>query len=328
MEFPKDNEVIPGSSFQNEEGVRSCRFKKRQSDPTCCPVCSVTIRESEINLHLNSEIDKLNKLHNTKSRINTKNIPSSSNGPSKSSDKSWETFQKVRSNRQSRHRTRTRKRKPEEICPVCNKEVNEDLTLHVDLCLRRSETNGSESDENIDVEAFEEYEWAGQSRIRATSLLEGGISNLGTSVTMADEDEDLNVDVDDVPMYGSPQYSENDVIFPCETPENVALRKAVTGIEPKKCSPNRTDIEVAETNGDPILEVLKNRIKELESKDSNKEGVFKCLICMEQYRTPVISVCCWHVHCEECWLKTLGVKKLCPQCNMITSPSDLRKIYI
>jgi len=25
----------------------------------------------------------------------------------------------------------------------------------------------------------------------------------------------------------------------------------------------------------------------------------------ERYKKPVISVCCWHVHCEECWLHTL-----------------------
>nr|CAD7585554.1 unnamed protein product [Timema genevievae] len=49
---------------------------------------------------------------------------------------------------------------------------------------------------------------------------------------------------------------------------------------------------------------------------------------IERYKKPVISVCCWHVHCEECWLHTLGAKKLCPQCNMITSPSDLRRIYM
>ncbi|CAG9855356.1 unnamed protein product [Phyllotreta striolata] len=330
MDFTKDNEVVPGSSCQFEDGIRSCRFKKRQSDPTCCPVCSITLRESEVNVHLNSEIERLNKLQASKSKVNGKNTPgSSSNGSAdNSADKNWETFQKIRTNRQNRLRTKTRKRRAEEVCPVCNKEVNEDLTIHVELCLRRSEANGSESDENIDVEAFEEYEWAGQSRIRATSLLQGGVSTLGTSVSMVDEDEDLNVDGDDSHMYGSPQYSENDVILPCENPENVALRKAVIGSEPKQKSPDRSEFDAIETKGDPILEVLKNRIRELESRESNKHEVYKCLICMERYKTPVISVCCWHVHCEECWLQTLGVKKLCPQCNMITSPSDLRKIYM
>jgi hypothetical protein len=53
-----------------------------------------------------------------------------------------------------------------------------------------------------------------------------------------------------------------------------------------------------------------------------------CLICLEPYVVPVVSVNCWHVHCEKCWLRTLGAKKLCPRCQTITSPLDLRKIYM
>ena len=55
---------------------------------------------------------------------------------------------------------------------------------------------------------------------------------------------------------------------------------------------------------------------------------YRCLICMEPYCVPLTSINCWHVHCEECWMRTLGAKKLCPQCNVITSPADLRKIYL
>lgn len=313
-----------------EDNRRTCRNKKRQSDPGFCPICSVTLRNHEIESHLSSEIEKLNKLPtSTKYKMNgSKNAPSCS-GTNEEGDKKWQTFQKVRQNRQSRQRSKGRKRKADEAtCPICNKEVTEDITLHVELCLRRSATNGneSESDENIDVEAFEEYEWAGQSRVRVTSLLEGGVSSLGTSVVNTEEDEDLNVDGDDTQTYGSPQYSEKDVILPCSDPENVALRRALTGHTPKRAKTDDTpDIE---TSGDPVLEVLKNRIRELECRDQSRAEVYKCLICMERYKTPVISVCCWHVHCEECWLQTLGAKKLCPQCNMITSPTDLRRIYM
>lgn len=328
------DEICPGTSSQFEDAGRSCRNKKR-NDPTCCPVCSVTLRQSEVDVHLNSEIEKLNKLPSTKHRSNLKNNYNSINEYVGGARKNWTTYQKVRLNRQARQKTKTRKRRADEICPICNKEVNEDLTLHVELCLRKSEANGSESDENIDVEnSFDEYEWAGQSRIRATALLEGNISALGTSISNAEGDEDLNVDGDDCQMYGSPQYSETDVILPCEDPENVALRKAVTGACPKTFGNNKTGTipdwnELQNINGgDPTLEVLKNRIRELESKEQNGEEIFKCLICMERYRTPVTSVCCWHVHCEECWLQTLGAKKLCPQCNMITSPADLRRIYM
>jgi len=74
-----------------------------------------------------------------------------------------------------------------------------------------------------------------------------------------------------------------------------------------------------------VLESLKARVRELEEV---ARGTPRCLICLEPYRSPLTSIVCWHVHCEECWLQTLGTKKLCPQCMKITSPVDLRKIYL
>ncbi|RXN34558.1 E3 ubiquitin-protein ligase RNF220-like protein [Labeo rohita] len=75
------------------------------------------------------------------------------------------------------------------------------------------------------------------------------------------------------------------------------------------------------------LEALKTRIRDLE-KQLTRGDRFKCLICMDSYTVPLTSIQCWHVHCEECWLRTLGAKKLCPQCNTITSPGDLRRVYL
>lgn len=96
---------------------------------------------------------------------------------------------------------KNRKRKADDpLCPVCNERVADDLNLHVELCLRRSESsngnrkNGNQSDnddedddDSIDVEGetFEEYEWAGQTRIRASSLLEGGYSAAGWSINQS-----------------------------------------------------------------------------------------------------------------------------------------------
>lgn len=78
------------------------------------------------------------------------------------------------------------------MCPICSERVPDDLDIHVELCLRRSErNNGSsnatsvdEDDITVDVEGegYDEYEWAGQTRIRASSLLEGGYSATGKSV--------------------------------------------------------------------------------------------------------------------------------------------------
>ncbi|XP_077500959.1 uncharacterized protein LOC144111507 isoform X2 [Amblyomma americanum] len=55
---------------------------------------------------------------------------------------------------------------------------------------------------------------------------------------------------------------------------------------------------------------------------------WKCVVCSGPYTTPLVSVCCWHVHCERCWLQSLGAKRLCPQCDVVTCPSDLRKIHL
>uniref|UniRef100_A0A8C2RCD7 E3 ubiquitin-protein ligase RNF220 middle domain-containing protein n=1 Tax=Capra hircus TaxID=9925 RepID=A0A8C2RCD7_CAPHI len=83
---------------------------------------------------------------------------------------------------------------------------------------------------------FEEYEWCGQKRIRATTLLEGGFRGSGFVMCSGkenpDSDADLDVDGDDTLEYGKPQYTEADVI-PCtgeepgEAKEREALRGAV-----------------------------------------------------------------------------------------------------
>lgn len=89
---------------------------------------------------------------------------------------------------------KNRKRRAEDpLCPVCSERVPDDLSTHVDECLRRSErSNGNTStmeydtdDGEIDVEGetFEEYEWAGQTRIRTSSLLQGGYAATGKTPT-------------------------------------------------------------------------------------------------------------------------------------------------
>ena len=48
------------------------------------------------------------------------------------------------------------------------------------LCFRLQHGAAADEDENVDVEGdnemYEEYEWAGQRRIRATTLLVGGFA--------------------------------------------------------------------------------------------------------------------------------------------------------
>lgn len=142
-----------------------------------------------------------------------------------------------------------------------------------------------------------------------------------TKPTSDEEDVDVVVDGDDTQVYGKVQYTDED------------LKPLLEMVEQKSSDPSKQENNSSHENGwlesspSPILEALKCKIRELEARDHNKE-LYKCLICMGVYKTPVVSICCWHVHCEQCWLKTLSSKKLCPQCNMITSTLDLRKIYI
>ncbi|XP_053324569.1 E3 ubiquitin-protein ligase RNF220 isoform X3 [Spea bombifrons] len=291
-----------------------------------------------------------------------------------------ETFLRVRANRQTRLNARIgkmKRRKQDEgqVCPLCSRPLSgseEEMSRHVELCLAKRE-NCMNEDDSVDIEnehgnRFEEYEWCGQKRIRATTLLEGGFRGSGfimcSSKENHDSDADLDVDGDDTLEYGKAQYTEADVI-PCtgeepgEAKEREALRGAVlNGGTPstrittefskwasdempstsngesskqdaamqKTCK--NSDIEkITEESAVTTFEALKARIRELERQLSRGDR-YKCLICMDSYTMPLTSIQCWHVHCEECWLRTLGAKKLCPQCNTITSPGDLRRVYL
>ncbi|XP_066548797.1 E3 ubiquitin-protein ligase RNF220a isoform X14 [Amia ocellicauda] len=295
-----------------------------------------------------------------------------------------QTFLRVRANRQTRLNARIgkmKRRKPEDgqVCPLCSKPLagtEEEMSRHVEQCLFKRDGACGTEDDSVDMDGengnrFEEYEWCGQKRVRATSLLEGGFRGSGfvtcSSKENHDSDADLDVDGDDTLEYGKAQYTEADII-PCsgeepgEAKEREALRGAVlnggtpsnritpefskwasdempstsngetgkqdasTATAQKTCK--NSDIEkITEDSTVTTFEALKARIRELE-KQLSRGDRYKCLICMDSYTMPLTSIQCWHVHCEECWLRTLGAKKLCPQCNTITSPGDLRRVYL
>uniref|UniRef100_A0A8C2ACQ4 E3 ubiquitin-protein ligase RNF220 n=1 Tax=Cyprinus carpio TaxID=7962 RepID=A0A8C2ACQ4_CYPCA len=215
------------------------------------------------------------------------------------------------------------------------------------------------------LSAGREFEWAEQRRIQMVSVLRGFRGLVSSTLKEhQDSDADLDVDGDDTLEYGKAQYTEADVI-PCsgneprDAEERQALRGAVlNGDTTSRLSPEQTKLANPETPttssvefdnntsttsprtcknseleilpDDPslsTLEALKTRIRDLE-KQLTRGDRFKCLICMDSYTVPLTSIQCWHVHCEECWLRTLGAKKLCPQCNTITSPGDLRRVYL
>lgn len=243
-------------------------------------------------------------------------------------------------------------------CPICFKViVNEDLQMHVDNCLKRQEnrTTSDESDDEIDV--GETYSWCGQTRIRATTLIEGSLSSAGigtTCIKNENEDELVNIDGDD-DTYGQSQYTERDIILVNKEDERlhdlVATGSSESPSTSSRVEENNQNVANSVSSSptsflekmeidyqkiesvdlqlsDPqvIIESLKAKIREYESFIKNRP---KCLICLcPEFEQPVVSISCWHVYCEKCWLATLGAKKLCPQCSMITAASDLRRIYL
>ncbi|KPJ05836.1 E3 ubiquitin-protein ligase Rnf220 [Papilio xuthus] len=136
-----------------------------------------------------------------------------------------------------------------------------------------------------------EYQWCGEWRVRAAAL-QAAEGRVATAVRRVSNDQALVVDGDeDTELYGPPQYS------------------------PSRIAP------------DTRIQALKAKIKELESRQ-NTASEAKCLICLGPHISPAVSIQCWHVHCEVCWLQSLKAKKICPQCNAITSTQHLRRIYM
>ncbi|XP_071953462.1 E3 ubiquitin-protein ligase RNF220-like isoform X2 [Antedon mediterranea] len=375
-----------------EEG-RHLRRKRKCSysldGQMCCLVCGVTVRPGELQAHLTQEIERLNKM--TRSGRRSRDSSGSrkgSQGPSSRRNKEnpsssdnhetrFETYLKIKANRQSRLNARVgrsrRGRRSDDgdltHCPICDEVLEgspEERNHHAEICLRKHHILPTNENMTVDVEGeeYEEYTWCGQTRIRATTMLQAGFKGTGfqrRTYTEEDIDVNLNVDGDDTAEYGQAQFTEADII-PCSSdePSEERQRQAIRGAlltgeasssrspslekskweQPAPESSSEAD-KIVRDSGDgedgvcssscipPSANTLIESLKcQLQDMKENKKESMKCLICMEGYTTPLVSVQCWHVHCQECWLRTLGAKKLCPQCNMITAPAQLRKIYL
>ena len=192
----------------------------------------------------------------------------------------------------------------------------------------------------------ETYTWAGHTRVRATSLVEGGLRGPGfVEITNSSEDQILDIegDNDDETSQefnndGSPsQYTESDLILPQPETEAEAeelesranIQEALTGN--KNCTkifPSNGNCETSSSTSLALDSDEKNIVEQLSEENDQLRQKSMCNICMDFYRTPLVSTVCWHVSCEECWMRALGTKKLCPQCKVIIQPKHLRKIYL
>lgn len=109
-----------------DDECRGVRQRRKQADPTCCPVCGITVRAQEIEQHYSLEVDRLHKLSVQKGKkFHIKDMQSSpigicshgSGGNSSSSSlltvnttnehsvdgkECWNTYQRIKNNRNAR----------------------------------------------------------------------------------------------------------------------------------------------------------------------------------------------------------------------------------
>ncbi|KAJ1848182.1 hypothetical protein IWW55_004303 [Coemansia sp. RSA 2706] len=211
-------------------------------------------------------------------------------------------------------------------CCICNQPLAGDaaaINAHIDECLRAP---------------LVEYEWAGQTRVRSTALVEGGLVRAGVADACCSKpsDEDVDVDTRDETHYGAPQYSDSDLVLAAPNAhqrrpsdpqfEFVPAEKHEPPEAPEP--PEKTEPAEPRSAGGAsslVIEALKARIRE---QDGLLQRIPRCSVCQDAHHKPCASINCWHVFCEACWMRSLGAKKLCPQCQQITQPSDLRRIYM
>ncbi|KAG8184745.1 hypothetical protein JTE90_019344 [Oedothorax gibbosus] len=346
MFLNEENCDIPDDSSSFDARRTRRKNKRKLVSDFCCPVCGITVREHELAAHYTQEVGKLTKIPGNLMKLRQRK-----------KDGIKKPFVEVKNNRENRITAKLAKyaaKASQAIqCPICRLKISgceEDIDKHVALCIQ----NEDEYDEHVvvdddedDTESLEGYEFVNTYRPEA-------MERPARTRACCDENEEVDVDVDDAKSYGEPQYplliyGDSDQLRkavlgnPSAQPHVLELRKwgnIVDANRKESLSDSTTgqltddfknNVEVDENKssetaeeGDQTVTSLKEKIRELEDENRN----VKCLICMEPYTKPVVSTTCWHVHCEECWLMTMGVKKLCPQCNMIVFPSDLRKIYL
>ncbi|KAK8385227.1 hypothetical protein O3P69_012201, partial [Scylla paramamosain] len=161
---------------------------------------------------------------------------------------------------------------------------------------------------------------------------------LGTRVERGSEDELVEVCEDEeVESFGAPQFTDADLPLVSQSSTYPEENSGEQGTGDEQVE--GTKGEVVQVDGltsststrregeGAVVEALRARVRELEEACQRPLNT-TCRVCHEDYEAPLVSVSCWHVHCRACWFGALASRRLCPQCSVITGPSDLRRVYL
>lgn len=329
--------------------------RKPRPGESWCPVCGVTLRPGELESHFSLELEKLARLPQSRPLSQRTPTPTTSTTPTTTTptpssstvtsvaassplsphlphharvrDPGWDTYQRVRANRQMRLRAKKRRSgRGDECgpaCPVCGERVSaataEDLHSHVESCLRRCgelmrcgvlQGGSAEEEVVVDVEGdgppYEEYEWCGQRRVRVSSMLRPP-SQLPDRHRDGPGDRNGDTEMGNASGGGGGGGGGGGA---------GVLESSEGGNGGSRVEPMSVE-----------LEALKEKVRVLE-RDGAQPSKFLCLVCQTEYDRPAVSVVCWHVMCEACWGHSLGIKTECPQCSQSVSAEDLRPIHL
>jgi len=229
-------------------------------------------------------------------------------------------------------------------CPLCRTEVENDLMEdHLALCLRVvvPAEGGEEDDEDEDVDVvdedgWEEYEWAGQRRVRSSSLRlarRQDCSSNQVTIQRTEEEEELDIlgDDDKDQGIGNDQTSRQteepaqfEALQNAANPGASSQPSASEGtqlIDDQSSSCSRKEATEMKPNCPP------DDLKDDLDVTTEEKGEM-CKICMSCYSRPLVSTSCWHVHCQTCWLRALGAARVCPQCKAPVKPDDLSRVFL
>lgn len=158
----------------------------------------MTISPGDLETHFVHELERLYKISGTGIAAGKKRRPEPGRPPALPGDSGpegrWETFQRIKTNRQGRLRIKIRKRKADDNCPICIGRFHrtpEELNAHVEQCRKVRyyalfhgtlylhsfaclQNAANDEDETVDVEGDSEFEeWAEGQRRRTNSLIAG-----------------------------------------------------------------------------------------------------------------------------------------------------------
>lgn len=155
----------------------------------------------------------------------------------------------------------------------------------------------------------------------ATRLAGSGMLRLARVSSQEESSSIMDIEGDVNRTFGPTQYTSNGPVpggdgLDTETP--ASRRRVPVPVEPVSIPTGSNPYQSNPVQSQPSSSTTNHE----------QSPVSKCVVCLDPLTTPVVTVICWHVHCESFSLQSLKVKKLCPRCTLITSFDDLRKVYL